>query len=101
MRALVASLFAVASTLPVATVIHCGKLLDVRKGALGAEAVIVVDGRTITAAGPAAGVAIPPGSAAIECAMQGIHEKKFADALLGGGRIRISQQSWRPLAGSA
>jgi imidazolonepropionase-like amidohydrolase len=66
MRALAASLLTLASTLPAATIIHCGKLLDVRKGALGADAVIVVDGGTITAAGPAASVAIPSGSTPID-----------------------------------
>jgi imidazolonepropionase-like amidohydrolase len=56
----------VATLLPLsgATVIHCGKILDARKGAWIENSVIVVDGRNIVAAG--AGVQIPAGSRQIE-----------------------------------
>ena len=55
-----------ASLLPAATVIHCGKLLDVRQGVLIGDAVIVVDHGEIAAAGPAASISIPPGSDKID-----------------------------------
>jgi imidazolonepropionase-like amidohydrolase len=47
-----------------ATVLRCGKLLDVRSGSWTANALIVVEGRSIIAVGP--GVNIPNGSQEID-----------------------------------
>ena len=53
---------ALSAMLSGATAIHCGRLLDVRKGVLIDNAVIVLDGNNILAAGPVANVLIPGGS---------------------------------------
>jgi imidazolonepropionase-like amidohydrolase len=55
-----------ASTLSAGTAIHCGKLLDVRKGTLVSNGVIVLEGATILAAGPIDKVLIPPGSVTVD-----------------------------------
>ncbi len=57
---------ALSAILSGATAVHCGKLLDVRKGILIDNAVIVLDGRNILAAGPVANVLIPGGSATLD-----------------------------------
>ena len=54
--------------LPGATVVHCGKLLDVRSGSWTVNAVIVVEGSNILAAGPASSVTIPSGALHIDLA---------------------------------
>ncbi|HLX42668.1 MAG TPA: amidohydrolase family protein [Bryobacteraceae bacterium] len=66
MRLFTLTLAAAGVLLPLsgATALHCGKLLDVRTGKWTANSVIVVDGRNIVAADPAA--AIPNGSMDID-----------------------------------
>ena len=56
----------IGSSLPAATVIRCGNLLDVRKGELVRSAAIVVEGTIIKSAGPAASVTIPAGANIID-----------------------------------
>src|SRR5581483_12467683 len=51
-------------SLTAATAIQCGRLLDVRKGELIPNAVILIDGSTITAVGP--NLAIPAGAERID-----------------------------------
>ena len=53
---------ALSAMLSGATAIHCGRLLDVRRGVLIDNAVILLDGNNILAAGPVANVLIPGGS---------------------------------------
>src|SRR5271155_4261425 len=49
-----------------ATAVHCGKLLDVRGGSWTENAMVVVDGGNILAAGPAATIAIPSGAVRVD-----------------------------------
>jgi imidazolonepropionase-like amidohydrolase len=56
----------IALPLSATTVIHCGRLLDVRVGEMVPNAVILVDGATISKAGPAGSFAIPSGAATID-----------------------------------
>jgi len=50
-----------ASAQPGAGAVRCGKLLDVRSGRLLADQVVAFSGGRITAVGPAASTALPPG----------------------------------------
>lgn len=59
-------LVSLVSALSAATAVHCGKLLDVRKGVWIGNGVILVEGGLIAAAGPVAGVSIPAGSTNID-----------------------------------
>jgi imidazolonepropionase-like amidohydrolase len=60
--AILATLFT--CTLNAATAIKCGNLLDVRKGQMVANAVILIDGEIIRNVGP--GLTIPPGTTVID-----------------------------------
>jgi imidazolonepropionase-like amidohydrolase len=60
--AILATLFT--CTLNAATAIKCGNLLDVRKGQMVPNAVILIDGETIRDVGP--GLTIPPGTTVID-----------------------------------
>lgn len=55
-----------AGSLPAATALHCGHLLDVRTGELIPNAVVVVDGVTVSQTGPARSVPIPRGAMNID-----------------------------------
>jgi imidazolonepropionase-like amidohydrolase len=46
--------------------VHCGKLLDVRRGSYINDAVVLIEAGTIMAVGPAAGVSVPAGASRIE-----------------------------------
>lgn len=59
---IVTPLAVLASTLSAATAVHCGKLLDIRRGVLVSNAVILVDNGRVTSAG----TAIPAGTASID-----------------------------------
>jgi imidazolonepropionase-like amidohydrolase len=57
---------ALSAILSGATAVHCGKLLDVRKGILIDNAMIVLDGSNILAAGSVANVLVPAGSITLD-----------------------------------
>ncbi len=59
-----------ASVVPAATVLHCGHLLDVRKGVLIDEAVIVIDHGEIVSVGPAASITVPAGGERVDLAQK-------------------------------
>ncbi len=46
--------------------LHCGRMLDVRSGAYFDDAVIVINGEKIVAAGPSSSSPVPPGMAVID-----------------------------------
>jgi imidazolonepropionase-like amidohydrolase len=76
-------------TLSAATALQCGKLLDVRKGALISDVVILVDGANITAVGP--GLTIPAGAVRIDLSratclpgLMDVHDHLTADPTHAG-----------------
>jgi imidazolonepropionase-like amidohydrolase len=55
-----------APSLPAATALHCGNFLDVRSGEMIPHAVILIDGETVTKAGPAGTIVEPAGATNID-----------------------------------